>query len=204
MPQIQIADATIEQLREFLELQNIPYPPRSNAAHLRNIIDKSGWTKPHIDVAEVEARPTIDVSYAPQAAADYQDPKQVDPELKPFLLVDLQIMSREGQTQPVPVTNGRGDWMTVPRNRKVSIPYPYYESLAHAQKRVFPETETGIDEGYLVHSYPHQVFRVYEETDPAKVARIKSRVSRMQQQDAESLVAMDRASAKARERAGLS
>lgn len=196
---VALDEASIEQLREFCDIQNLPYPARANTALLRSLVERAGFT----EIALPDTPKPIDVVYAEApASVDLSDPQQVDPSLKPYLRVELMLhQNGENDKHPVPV-DVDGRMMVIPRGRREEVPYKYYEALFHAKRVEYDETkdgvsETGLGASHTVQSYPFQVFRIFEDTDPSRRRAIDNWVAQMRTHDAENFAALKKRREKA-------
>lgn len=213
---IAIESATLDQLRAFAEQQNLDIPPtKATVSAMRVLIGRAFPTMEAIDVADegamegpVSRAPLNFVFAQPTNAVDMLDPQKVDPEIKPFLVVELQVHAGSEDTNAAKRVHVSVDGrdMVIPRGQKVEIPYPYYEALYNARGTEYVQTGDLREEGSLrdsmqVQAYPFQVFRVFEETDPIKLGRIRNKVDQIKLADQRQIVAMQEARTRELERA---
>lgn len=210
---IALESATLDQLRAFAARENLDTPVRANTAMLRALIGQAFPDADTIDVEDdtpvaADRAPLNFVFAQPTNAVDMLDPQRVDPAMKPFLVVELQVhtASDAGASARRVHVSVDGRDMLIPRGERVEIPYPYYEALFNARGLEYEQTGNLQEEGSLrgsnfVQSYPFQVFRVFEQTDPRKLAAIRSKVEQIKLADERQVVAMQEARARERERA---
>lgn len=177
--QVLLNDATLEQLRGFAtNYLGLELAPTLNTDNVRAKIT-AAWPQPFILVPDTNPPTSIESASSPPAppTAPGEVPgapllagrQTVRPDAGK---VRISIARQEGPggADPVPV-GVNGKIMVIPRDEDCDIPYPYYEALSHAIKKVYDPMPDG--NGYnpiprLVPEYPWNTKSTPDEVDAAR------------------------------------
>ncbi len=166
---IKIAEADYETLSNYCrDTLGIEVKAKTPLPALRAKVSTATGGNTEITIFEGEdISPVIKAAAAQQAEAiipranqGKPDPLKYDSDEEPPERVEVQIhvQDRPGGSEPVQI-GVNGKLMLVPRNKRVSIPWAYFEVLSKAvETRYDPLPEGGLSEPRYVHRYPYTLF----------------------------------------------
>lgn len=171
--QIDITKASSKQLAAFGEAKGLTVNYRLGPEKLIEALRVAGWTEDYIDVDTVENASASGQQTTVEAAAKVEVFTKARPERVAYGVNDnfpqtgiydsevtliIAPSGEKGGEKPVKVAVN-GVAMLVPRNKRVKLPFRYYEALLHAVRMQYDPSPDGVglEPARPVSAYPFQV-----------------------------------------------
>jgi hypothetical protein len=177
---IELADATVEQLRSYAEMLGGEIPEKPTKANLMALIDaiRPGGAPIRIPEQTYNA-PAIEQSSIPadcmKLVRETRTLEDGTEQVIERIWVGIRLVedtsNTKGGKHPVPVSVN-GVRFDVPRNQAVWIPKEFHDALDNARRYEYDSTDRGLAEPREVHDYPFNYVRPeHAPEDQGKLAR---------------------------------